>query len=657
MMKRIIPVWIVILSVAGMVLHSDSPKITDAGGIGYFEGGDDSSYNLTRADSNPVPCIFYDETSFLDAVAAASSYQNDISGLKGGVVPHHLLASRMIASFWKTVSKADYDLIVLIGPDHQKRGCSDITTITSPFSTIYGDVEVDRELALSLINDNLAAEDLSVMENEYAITAQIPFIKYYMQDTKVLPLLVYGNCGVDKLDALSDAILDSTAGRNILVVASMDFSHYLPMEEADRMDIITEDALTGFDYDKILGMTNDNLDSRPSILFLLRTMAASNSRFPVKWAHSNSDIIGNTLSGNTTSYFNFGFFSREPGQEIAVVQDTQNAGDAPSSELHITAVGDIMLGRGVSQRLKSQGLDYIYPFIKTEDLFKKGDIVFGNLEQPITDRVESLDGEHKYVLKSGTEAYSGIAFAGFNLLSLANNHMMDYYDNGLFDTMKILQENGVAFAGAGKNKEEARALAVININDLKVGLLAYTDMADIYYEGDPSIGFAAGEQTPGVASRNPEWVMEDIRKAREQVDLLIVSLHWGTEDSFSVTDEQVRFAHELIDQGADMILGHHPHRFQGIEIYKGKPIIYSLGNFIFDQNDPENQESFILNFTYSKTMLTELRAIPVRTVDKIQVVPQEGPDAKTMLERELQLSNDLDTQFSILDDSLVYIIK
>ncbi|MDD4495305.1 MAG: AmmeMemoRadiSam system protein B [Eubacteriales bacterium] len=256
----------------------------------------------------PIPCIFYEESSFLNAVSASVVFQEGVNGLKGGILPHHLLASDMIASFWKTVSQGGFDLIIIIGPDHNKMGRAAITTVSSSFSTAYGDVEVDKNISDLLINDNIALEDAQIMEQDHSISSHMPFIKYYMPDTPVLPLLIYGNCSTQKISALSDKLMNTVEGKNVLYVASMDFSHYLPLEQANEMDAITEKALSEFDYDGILEMTNDNLDSRPSALLLLYTMSGLNAKSMVKWDHSNSDIISKTRTGYTTSYFDFGFF-------------------------------------------------------------------------------------------------------------------------------------------------------------------------------------------------------------------------------------------------------------------------------------------------------------------------------------------------------------
>ena len=179
-------------------------------------------------------------------------------------------------------------------------------------------------------------------------------------------------------------------------------------------------------------------------------------------------------------------------------------------------------------------------------------------------------------------------------------------------------------------------------------------MAELVFAGSPYLSFAAGPEKSGVVPRKYELIREDILKAREQVDLLAVSLHWGIEDSFKITPEQVEFARKLIDDGADVILGHHPHQFQGMEVYKGKPIFYSLGNFLFDQNDPENMESFIVDMKFKGRVLTELSAIPVRILNKTYVEIQTGEKAANILKRQLELCRSLGAEPAAENDILVF---
>lgn len=341
--------------------------------------------------------------------------------------------------------------------------------------------------------------------------------------------------------------------------------------------------------------------------------------------------------------------------EESTPQTTPAAGQfAEGLSLRFIAVGDIMLGRGVGMRLQKYG-SYDRAFDNVSSVLKQGDVVFANLESPLTASMHSLDPKRKIVLKAKPEAVSALTGAGFNLVSIANNHMMDYYETGLFDTMSILKANHILFAGGGKNIDEARKPAIIEKNGLKIGLLAYSDMAELVFAGDPYLKYSADKDKSGISPRKYEAVIEDVRKLRGQVDLLAVSLHWGVEDSFTVSDGQRDFAHKLIDNGVDLILGHHPHQFQGIELYKGKPVFYSMGNFLFDQNESENMESFIIDMKYKGTELTDLSAIPVRILDKSFVEIQTGTNAAGIIARQTELCRELGTPPEIINDRLIFL--
>ena len=322
-------------------------------------------------------------------------------------------------------------------------------------------------------------------------------------------------------------------------------------------------------------------------------------------------------------------------------------------ELRFMAMGDIMIGRGVGDRLRKAG-GYEKAFEKVAAYLNLGDVVFANLETPLTDSNHGLDDTRKIVLKAEPESVVALTAAGINLISLSNNHILDYYEKGLFDTMELLDQNGIKHAGAGKNIEEARRPAIIEKNGLKIALFAYTSMAELTYAGIPYQNYAAGPEKSGLVQNRYETIKEDILKIRDQVDLVAVSLHWGVEDSFKVKPEQTELVHKLIDDGADMILGHHPHQFQGIELYKGKPILYSMGNILFDQNDPENMESFIVDMKYKGTELIEFDAIPVRIIDKSIIEIQTGSNAVSLLERQAELSLKLGTKPVIEDGRIKF---
>jgi len=247
------------------------------------------------------------------------------------------------------------------------------------------------------------------------------------------------------------------------------------------------------------------------------------------------------------------------------------------SRIVVLAVGDILLDRGVEYMAKG---DWSFPF-KLIDL--KADIVFANLENPISDRGARVGSIYSF----RAEPESVQALEDFDILSLANNHMLDYTRPALEDTMNILKQNNIEYVGAGFNGDEAFSLKILERKNTKIGFLAYTNMGSMFWK--------AGDN-PGIAwISNASEIIEDIQKAKKKVDVLMVSFHGGHEYSPEPNSFQVHFSKTCIDAGADIILGHHPHVIQSVERYNKGWIAYSLGNFIFDQGfSKETMEGLML---------------------------------------------------------------
>ena len=236
--------------------------------------------------------------------------------------------------------------------------------------------------------------------------------------------------------------------------------------------------------------------------------------------------------------------------------------------LTIYAVGDIMLGEqslcynfGVKSIIKNKGVNYLFKAIK--DIFRNGDIVFGNLEALISNKTNKNGFEANF-FRAEPNVIEGLKNARFNVLSVANNHIMEHGERAFLATVSLLKENNISPVGVA-NKTE-----ILEIDGFKIAIIGYSFIDD--FISNPLYNKVDSERK----------ILGDIRSMRDSVDLVILSLHWGYEYIPFPSPEQVEIGRKLIDCGADVILGHHAHVIQGYEIYKGRPIIYGFGNFIFD---------------------------------------------------------------------------
>ncbi len=288
----------------------------------------------------------------------------------------------------------------------------------------------------------------------------------------------------------------------------------------------------------------------------------------------------------------------------------------------LLAVGDIMFARDVNRRIELAG-NVHYPFEQIAPVLQEGDIVFGNLETAITPG-ERVGADIKlFSSDPGTE--HALKAAGFTILSLANNHVPDFKQAGIENTIKALDDAGIAYVGAGMNDTEARAPVILQKNGLRIAFLAYMDprIAPSSYE--------AGTDHAGVAYMSSKTVGDDIAKAKEQADLVIVSIHAGNEYVHEPIKTQRNFAHTAIDAGAALVIGHHPHVLQPVEDYNGGLILYSLGNFVFDQTFSKAvQESVIAKIALTKDGVVSKEFLPIR-IQHAQPFLVEGPDGEKSL--------------------------
>ncbi len=246
------------------------------------------------------PCKFYDQERFAASIVMPKS--DPVSdNIRGGVIPHHLVAGYMIADFFNMLSGQDVERIILLGPNHYLRGPR-IATSRYSWETAFGRLQADREIVDELIRDGIAKADEEIMPDEHSIAGLIPYIKYYLPDTRLVPLVLYWDI-TPREAANMGKLLEEYAGEKSVVVASVDFSHYLTMEEAEEKDRETLEAILEADYERIFRMGNDHLDSPGSIGILLQTMKNLGADNLTVLHHSNSGLVLGRETEETTSYF------------------------------------------------------------------------------------------------------------------------------------------------------------------------------------------------------------------------------------------------------------------------------------------------------------------------------------------------------------------
>ncbi len=258
----------------------------------------------------------------------------------------------------------------------------------------------------------------------------------------------------------------------------------------------------------------------------------------------------------------------------------------PKEDASIAVTGDVMFARKMPNVLSMDSS----PFSGVSDVTSNVDLLLINFENAATSSGDALKGD---VPLKCDPSYVPLAKANnVTVAGLANNHAIDYGITGMQDTLENLKSADITPMGAGNTEDEAHQAVVKDVNGRKVTILNYMDsenFAEYSYEAMP---YANGSN-PGYSAYDSEDAQKQIA-ANNDSDLIVAYLHFGNEYSNSPNENQVKIAHELIDYGADVVVGSHPHVTQGIEMYNGKPIFYSLGNFIFDQSNTATHSAYFV---------------------------------------------------------------
>lgn len=253
-----------------------------------------------------------------------------------------------------------------------------------------------------------------------------------------------------------------------------------------------------------------------------------------------------------------------------------------AEEISIVLLGDYLPAASAAPVIRRKGFAYTFGGVK--DILQESDIIFLNLEAPLSE-TGSPYIDKKYVFRADPEAAQAMRSVGVKVVSLANNHIMDYGPEALNDTLKNLRSAGIAHVGAGKTLNEASMPAAFRIRNINSAFLAFSNTFPKEFWADKG--------RPGTVLGSA-WAVRKAVKAASGTSPLIASFHWGEELARQPKDYQVELAHLAIDSGADLVVGHHPHVPQPIEIYRGRPILYSLGNFAFGSYSKNAKEGLMV---------------------------------------------------------------
>ena len=279
---------------------------------------------------------------------------------------------------------------------------------------------------------------------------------------------------------------------------------------------------------------------------------------------------------------------------------------ASDSEITFTFAGDILFDPGYSVMNALRQNDYRLSACISENVLqvmRDADVMMVNNEFPYSDRGQPLV-DKAFTFRAPTESVRFLKEMGVDIVSLANNHAYDYGKDAFLDTLQTLEAENVLYVGAGRNKEEAQRTVYYIANDMKIAIVSATQIE----KGDAPNTIGATDDNPGVfRCWNNQELLEQVRMAKANSDFVIVYIHWGTESQTETDWAQDQQAPEIVEAGADIVIGDHPHCLQKIDLVNGVPVIYSLGNFWFNS---KTLDTCLFSLTLDDSGIKRMQFIP-----------------------------------------------
>ncbi len=503
------------------------------------------------------------------------------------IVAHHLLVADKIAAVFQTIGSDDTDLVILISPNHFSQGRARIQTGSGAWETPYGYVRADQPSIVKLRKNisTIGLED-DTFVREHGIAALTPFIRRSFPNARILPIVLDDSTTRDESMKLGETLADLFP--RAVVIASIDMSHYQPEHVQIFHDAVTEHAIAAG-----AGPTLE-IDSNPSLIALQSLNKSRSSELWVETHHGSSIQMGAAKNPEDNTSHILGYFL--PGKPDP----------APFASFHF--VGDIMLDRGVRRVIEKN--DVTYPWENLDRFLSGVHLRVGNLEGTVSDRPSIATDNDVLRFSMQSEAVK-VAANYLDVVSLANNHSMDFGGAGEKESHEWFEKFGLPWFGRWQTPDPRFDT---DVGGLPVAIIGYHQ-------------FKPDENE----------LVTQIKEAKEQGRFVIVFPHWGTEYILTPDRSQERLAQKMADAGADLILGAHPHVVQTIDSFPTSrtsqtfqtPVVYSMGNFIFDQYNPETWKGLTVGVILTEKAVT-LYLMPVWAKFG-QPEPMNDTDAQAML--------------------------
>lgn len=483
-------------------------------------------------------------------------------GVRGGgeiraaVLPHHTKVGSKLVELWSDIAaRSAPSVIVIISPNHDNDGEGTLQTTRGVWPTPFGPVETDDGLVNRLVSLDVAADQPDAFVNEHGIGTHVPYLAELFPGTPIVPVMAKSTADLDDARSL-ELVLEQILPDDALVIASIDFSHYLPQDVTDAMDAETLAWIAGRRYTELERQQSDHFDTPFGLIAYLLWNDRNGFASDLVWQETSHRLLGEPNA---------------PGTSYLVFFSSDSTTPSFHDSTTLTVAGDMMLGRAVATSLARTTVPAA--FSDAAAVFSGSDLAFANLESVLT---SSAQDTGKAIFFKGDPARVDVLnLLGLTHVSVSNNHVDDYGVAGWTESVQHLKDAGVVPVGDYDDRQEP---VFAEADGKTFAFLAY---ADVYRRTDKTL------------------LAEDIAKARASAETVVVSFHWGVEYAHIPTQSQEDLAHAAIDAGASLVIGHHPHVLQGIETYNGGLILYSLGNFVFDQIGTDENESMVAKIVWN----------------------------------------------------------